>query len=81
MGSPWPSILDRSILIAPGVGRFQLDMQRRSTLRFHGDFEGSMWVLGSKPKSTLLKAEIRPSIFTSAPYSRSKGLDLTVCAL
>ena len=42
-------------------------VQTGPTLRAHGDFEGSLWILGSGPKSMLPEAEIRASILTVWP--------------
>ncbi len=58
-------------------------IQRGPTLSFHGDFEGSLWILGSGPQSSLPKAKnmgfdlnlsarpqagARASILYGAPY-------------
>ncbi len=42
-------------------------IQRGPTLRFRGQFEGHLWILGSGPTSTIPEAEIRASILTCRP--------------
>ncbi len=40
---------------------------RGPTLRFHGDFDGPLWILGSGPESTIPEAEIMAPILTFWP--------------
>ncbi len=51
-------------------------LQREPRLRFHRNFEGSFWILGSGPKSTLTDAEIKEfALIVSAPQGRDKDFD------